>query len=102
MASGKFDKNRAFEWWQTAADLVVLNLLFVITCIPIITIGTATCSMYTYLIRSIRGDERPLAKSYFKLFAENFKKTVGEKKKKKIGYDATFYTVSIGGGPEVI
>lgn len=77
MASGKFDKNRAFEWWQTAADLVVLNLLFVITCIPIITIGTATCSMYTYLIRTIRGDERPLAKSYFKLFAENFKKTVG-------------------------
>jgi len=33
---------------------------------------------------------------------ENFKKVVGENYKKKIGYDATFYTVSIGGGPEVI
>ena len=33
---------------------------------------------------------------------ENFKKTVGENYKKKIGYDATFYTVEIGGGPEVI
>ena len=33
---------------------------------------------------------------------ENFKKTVGENYRKKIGYDATFYTVEIGGGPEVI
>ena len=33
---------------------------------------------------------------------ENFKKTIGESYKKKIGYDCTFYTVEIGGGPEVI
>ncbi len=33
---------------------------------------------------------------------ENFKKTVGENYLKKIGYEATFYTVEIGGGPEVI
>ena len=33
---------------------------------------------------------------------ENFKKTVGENYRKKIGYDATFYTVEIGNGPEVI
>ncbi len=33
---------------------------------------------------------------------EDFKKTVGENYKKKIGYDATFYTVEIGGGPQII
>ena len=33
---------------------------------------------------------------------ENFKKTVGENYREKIGYDATFYTVEIGNGPEVI
>ncbi|SFC10759.1 galactokinase [Butyrivibrio sp. YAB3001] len=33
---------------------------------------------------------------------ENFKKTVGENYLKKIGYEATFYTVEIGNGPEVI
>ncbi len=33
---------------------------------------------------------------------EDFKKTVGENYKNKIGYEATFYTVEIGGGPEVI
>ena len=33
---------------------------------------------------------------------ENFKKTVGENYLKKIGYEATFYTVEIGGGPEKI
>ncbi|SFP96433.1 galactokinase [Butyrivibrio proteoclasticus] len=33
---------------------------------------------------------------------ENFKKTVGENYLNKIGYEATFYTVEIGGGPEVI
>ena len=33
---------------------------------------------------------------------ENFKKTVGENYLKKIGYEATFYTVEIGAGPEVV
>ncbi len=33
---------------------------------------------------------------------ENFKKTVGENYRNKIGYDATFYTVEIGGGPQLI
>ena len=33
---------------------------------------------------------------------ENFKKTVGEEYRRKIGYDATFYTVEIGNGPQVI
>lgn len=33
---------------------------------------------------------------------ENFKKTVGENYLKKIGYEATFYTVEIGGGPRII
>ncbi len=33
---------------------------------------------------------------------ENFIKTVGENYLKKIGYEATFYTVEIGGGPRVI
>ena len=31
-----------------------------------------------------------------------FKKQVGEAYKEKIGYDCTFYTVEIGGGPAVI
>jgi galactokinase len=33
---------------------------------------------------------------------ENFKKQVGEAYRKKIGYDCTFYTVSIGDGPRVL
>lgn len=33
---------------------------------------------------------------------ENFKKTVGENYRNKIGYDATFYTVEIGGGPQEV
>ncbi len=68
---------RIFNGLSELTDLIILNVLFLITCLPIVTIGTATTSMYTYLIRCARGDERPLAKSYFKLFKENFKKTVG-------------------------
>ena len=33
---------------------------------------------------------------------EEFKKSVGENYTKRIGYEPTFYTVEIGGGPEVI
>ena len=33
---------------------------------------------------------------------ENFKEQVGKVYKEKIGYDCTFYTVEIGGGPTVL
>jgi uncharacterized membrane protein YesL len=72
----KLDLNgRFFEIASKIADLIELNLLFILTSLPIFTIGASTCAMMTVLIRDVRGDKRPVAKSYFKAFGENFGKT---------------------------
>lgn len=72
----KLDLNgRFFEIASKIADLIELNLLFILTSLPIFTIGASTCAVMTVLIRDVRGDKRPIAKSYFKAFGENFGKT---------------------------
>lgn len=57
-----------------ATDLVILNIIFVITCIPIITIGTAVTSMYEITLKMAKNEEAYIIKGYFKAFKSNFKK----------------------------
>lgn len=55
------------------ANLMILNLLTIICCIPIITVGPAVTALYYVTIKMARGDEPYIVKSYFKSFKENFK-----------------------------
>lgn len=54
-------------------DLLLLNLMFLISCIPVITIGAASTAMYTLCFRFDTDRERGLIKSYFLAFRDNFK-----------------------------
>lgn len=55
------------------ADVMILNLLFLATCIPIVTIGAAWTSLYYVTLKMIRDEESYIVRSYFKSFRENFK-----------------------------
>lgn len=55
------------------ADLMVLNIITVICCIPIVTIGPALTALYYQTIRMARGEDTYIFKGYFKSFKENFK-----------------------------
>lgn len=55
------------------SDMIVLNLLWVVCSIPIITIGAATSAKYSIAMRIIRQEETPVIKPFFKAFADNFK-----------------------------
>lgn len=55
------------------ADLLVLNLVFLITCVPIVTIGAASTAMYTVCFRFGTEREAGVIKSYFRAFRENFR-----------------------------
>ena len=54
-------------------DLMLLNALFIITCIPVFTIGAATSAMYHMTLIMIEGEDPYIAKGYFHSFKENFK-----------------------------
>ena len=55
------------------ADLIILNILFLICCIPIVTIGAASTALYTVTMKSVRDEESYMIRSYFKAFKDNFK-----------------------------
>lgn len=55
------------------ADLAILNLLFLITSIPIVTIGASVTAMYTICFRFGTDREQGLFRSYFRAFGDNFK-----------------------------
>lgn len=59
-----------------AADVVILNVLFVLCCIPIITIGPALTALYSVTLKMVRGEESYVAKSFFKALKDNFKQSV--------------------------
>lgn len=55
------------------ADLMILNLLMVVCCIPIITTGAAVTAMHYVLLKMVRGEEGYLIRGFFKSFKANFK-----------------------------
>lgn len=55
------------------ADLFILNLLFMVCCIPIITIGTSLTALYTVTLKTARNEESYVFRSFFKAFKDNFK-----------------------------
>ena len=55
------------------ADLMILNILFLITCLPIVTIGAAWTALYYVAMKMVRDEEGGIVRSYFHAFRLNFR-----------------------------
>ncbi|MDO5541524.1 MAG: DUF624 domain-containing protein [Eubacteriales bacterium] len=62
-----------FQFLSRVADLMILNLIFLVTCLPIITIGAAWTALYYTTLKMVRNEESYIVRDYFKSFKENFK-----------------------------
>ena len=58
------------------ADIMFLNVLTIICCLPIVTIGPATTAMHYVLLKMYRNEYDGILKPYFKSFKENFKQGI--------------------------
>ena len=56
-------------------DLLVLNILFLVSCIPVVTVGAALSSMYAVSLRSVRYEDGYVFQTYWKAFKRNFKQS---------------------------
>lgn len=54
------------------ADLLVLNLLFLVCSIPIVTIGASLTAMYAVNLRSVRYGDGYVVQTFFKSFKQSF------------------------------
>lgn len=69
VGDGKMKKfgidNPFFDFMGRVGDILILNILFVITCIPVVTIGTSLCAMYRVTLRMARKESNYVAREYF-------------------------------------
>ena len=67
--------NRFMKTLGKAGDLILLNLLFLVTCIPFFTIGAALTALYDVTLRMAKNEEAYIARSFFSSFKLHLKKS---------------------------
>lgn len=68
--------NPFFDFMGNVGDLIILNILFVITSIPIITAGASLTALYKVALRRQRGESNYVAREYIKAFKEEWKQSI--------------------------
>ncbi len=69
-----FDTNKSLWYWiGQSADLLVLNIFWIICCIPVITIGPATAALYDAAVRCVRFGRGHALKRYWMVFCRELK-----------------------------
>ena len=58
---------------NTLGNLIVLNILTIICCVPVFTAGAAMTALYTMVMRMARKEDGKIISEYFKAFKVNFK-----------------------------
>lgn len=61
---------RALNW---IADMMIMNLLVMVCCIPVVTVGAAQTGMHYVFLKMVRGEDGYLVRGFFKSFTKNFK-----------------------------
>lgn len=56
-------------------DMMCLNVIWLICCIPIVTIGASTAALYSVMLKMVKNEEGYIFKSFFKAFKENFRQS---------------------------
>ncbi len=65
------------RFMSRVADLLILNLLFLLSCVPVVTVGAALQAMYRVCFQLDTEQEQGLLKTYFGAFRENFGRSTG-------------------------
>lgn len=63
---------RALSW---IFDLILLNILWVICSLPIITIGASTTALYSMMLKIVVNEEGYIIRGFFDAFRRNFKQS---------------------------
>lgn len=62
-----------FSFLNKAADLIWLNILTFICCVPVFTIGASMTALNYVVLKMVRNEEGYITRAFFKSFKQNFK-----------------------------
>mgnify|MGYP001019452691 CR=1 FL=1 len=68
--------NKFFSFMGRVADLMILNLLCIVCCIPVVTAGPAIAAMYYITLKMARNEESYVVKGFFHSFKQNLKQGI--------------------------
>lgn len=72
-----FNVNSPFwRFMDTLVRFTELNLVYLICCIPIVTIGTSTAALYSTLFQYDQHDDVKLIKEFFRRWKKEFKQSI--------------------------
>lgn len=66
----------AIRFLWKMADLIALNLVWLVCCIPVVTAGPSTAAMYRVARSIARGEWPAIFKTFFKEFKANFRQAL--------------------------
>lgn len=64
--------SRLYRVLEVSTNLVWLNALWLLACLPVLTFGPATAALFGVVRLWARGEEPPLTKTFFALMREDF------------------------------
>ncbi len=74
MLQGLFNyDNPVWRFIGKLGDLILLNILWLICCIPVFTAGAATTAVYYVTLKLVRDEDDSTIKSFLRSFIQNFK-----------------------------
>lgn len=72
----RFQESSAATCLRLLWDLIVVNLLWILFCIPIITMGPATCALFSVTMKLPSGENVPIVKEFLHAVCSNFKQGI--------------------------
>ncbi|MEE3481111.1 MAG: YesL family protein [Lachnospiraceae bacterium] len=57
-------------------DLMILNIITIICCVPVVTAGASFTAMHYVLLKRVRGTEGYIISTFFDAFKKNLKKSI--------------------------
>lgn len=65
--------SKLMRFMSRMGDLILLNVCFLVCCVPVVTVGAAHAALYAVCFRFGTGREAGTVRSYFQAFRENFR-----------------------------
>lgn len=68
-------ESKIMQFLSRLGDIALLNVIFLLTCLPIFTIGAANTALYDVVFRMDTEREGKLLPTYFRSFKDNFRQS---------------------------